>query len=196
MVELPPLLPWMVHAVAVGALLAGGAWLLDRSLGRLGLPRRGAWVAALVATLTLPVWAAVSATPEAPNLERVEVLKGAAATERYGSRAADGVVKVRTADGLEGEPGDGATDDAAELGPPAPEAPEVPSTSQGERLYVVDGVVVGGAQRFQDLDLPPERVERVEVIRGAAARERYGSRASGGIVEVRTSDGGADDGRL
>ena len=66
-------------------------------------------------------------------------------------------------------------------------------------LYVVDGVVVnnsspelirlgGGAQNRLG-DLNPNDVERVEVVKGAAAAALYGSRANNGVVQIFTKRG-------
>jgi len=64
------------------------------------------------------------------------------------------------------------------------------STSIGGRqdpLYIVDGVIV----RFGLADVAPEDVERVEVIKGAAASSLYGSDAANGVVQVFTKRGRA-----
>ena len=66
-------------------------------------------------------------------------------------------------------------------------------------LYVVDGVVVnnsspelirlgGGAQNRLG-DFNPNDVERVEVVKGAAAAALYGSRANNGVVQIFTKRG-------
>ena len=66
-------------------------------------------------------------------------------------------------------------------------------------LYVVDGVVVnnsspelirlgGGAQNRLG-DLNPNDVERIEVVKGAAAAALYGSRANNGVVQIFTKRG-------
>ena len=49
-------------------------------------------------------------------------------------------------------------------------------------LVVVDGIVVGHSAG----DIDPMDVERVEVLKGAAASAVYGSRAHGGAIEVTT----------
>ena len=60
-------------------------------------------------------------------------------------------------------------------------------------LYIVDGVITS----FGLADIAPEDVERVEVIKGAAASSLYGSNAANGVVQVFTKRGKAlPDGTL
>lgn len=62
------------------------------------------------------------------------------------------------------------------------------ATSIGGRqdpLYVVDGVITA----FGLADVAPEDVQRVEVIKGAAASSLYGSNAANGVVQVFTNRG-------
>jgi TonB-linked SusC/RagA family outer membrane protein len=62
------------------------------------------------------------------------------------------------------------------------------ATSIGGRqdpLYIVDGVLT----QYGLADLAPEDVERVEVIKGAAASSLYGSNAANGVVQVFTDRG-------
>jgi len=62
------------------------------------------------------------------------------------------------------------------------------ATSIGGRqdpLYIVDGVITP----FGLADMAPEDVERVEVIKGAAASSLYGSNAANGVVQVFTDRG-------
>lgn len=68
-------------------------------------------------------------------------------------------------------------------------------------LYIVDGVIVdNGSAQLADLgirsnpqnrlaDLNPNDIERVEIIRGAAAAALYGSRANNGVVQIFTKRG-------
>ncbi len=62
------------------------------------------------------------------------------------------------------------------------------ATSIGGRqdpLYIVDGVIT----RFGLADIAPEDIERVEVIKGAAASSLYGSDAANGVVQIFTKRG-------
>ncbi len=70
------------------------------------------------------------------------------------------------------------------------------ATSIGGRqdpLYIVDGVIT----RFGLADIASEDVERVEVVKGAAASSLYGSDAANGVVQVFTKRGSSlPDGTL
>ncbi len=73
--------------------------------------------------------------------------------------------------------------------------------SGSDPLYIIDGVIVdNGSAQLSDLggrsnpqnrlaDLNPADIERVEVIRGAAAAALYGSRANNGVVQIFTKRG-------
>src|SRR3954469_13711403 len=73
--------------------------------------------------------------------------------------------------------------------------------SGSDPLYIVDGVIVdNGSAQLADLgirsnpqnrlaDLNPEDIDRIEVIRGAAAAALYGSRANNGVVQIFTKRG-------
>jgi TonB-linked SusC/RagA family outer membrane protein len=72
--------------------------------------------------------------------------------------------------------------------------------SGAEPLYIIDGVIVdnssnelvgvgnGGVQN-RLVDINPNDIERIEVIKGAAAAAVYGSRASNGVVQIFTKRG-------
>ena len=73
--------------------------------------------------------------------------------------------------------------------------------SGSDPLYIVDGVIVDNSSaQLRDLgsrgnvqnrlaDLNPNDIERVEIIRGAAAAALYGSRANNGVVQIFTKRG-------
>ncbi len=66
-------------------------------------------------------------------------------------------------------------------------------------LYIVDGVIInnsssslvdlGGYQQNRLVDISPNDIERIEVLKGAAAAAIYGSRASNGVVQIFTKRG-------
>src|SRR6185436_18110749 len=76
-----------------------------------------------------------------------------------------------------------------------------PSTIVGssDPLYIVDGVIVnndsrqlidlGGYTQNRLVDISPDDIERMEVIKGAAAAALYGSRANNGVVQIWTKRG-------
>ena len=73
--------------------------------------------------------------------------------------------------------------------------------SGSDPLYIVDGVIVDNSSgQLADLgvrsnpqnrlaDINPDDIDRVEVIRGAAAAALYGSRANNGVVQIFTKKG-------
>lgn len=68
-------------------------------------------------------------------------------------------------------------------------------------LYIIDGVVVdnssdelidlGGYRSNRIADIDPNDIEKIEVIKGAAAAAIYGSRANDGVVQIFTKKGKA-----
>ena len=75
--------------------------------------------------------------------------------------------------------------------------------SGSDPLYIVDGVIVDNSSvQLRDLgsrsnvqnrlaDINPADIERIEVVRGAAAAALYGSRANNGVVQIFTKRGSA-----
>jgi len=66
-------------------------------------------------------------------------------------------------------------------------------------LYIIDGVIVnndspilidlGGYAQNRLVDINPNDIERIEVVKGAAAAALYGSRANNGVVQIFTKRG-------
>jgi TonB-linked SusC/RagA family outer membrane protein len=56
-------------------------------------------------------------------------------------------------------------------------------------LFVVDGVVLASTFGRSTADLSSLDIESIEVVKGAAAASLYGSRASNGVVQIRTRRG-------
>ena len=73
--------------------------------------------------------------------------------------------------------------------------------SGSDPLYIVDGVIVdNGSAQLADLggrsnpqnrlaDINPADIDRIEILRGAAAAALYGSRANNGVVQIFTKRG-------
>ena len=73
--------------------------------------------------------------------------------------------------------------------------------SGSDPLYIIDGVIVdNGSAQLADLggrsnpqnrlaDINPADIDRIEIIRGAAAAALYGSRANNGVVQIFTKRG-------
>ena len=72
-------------------------------------------------------------------------------------------------------------------------------SSSAEPLYILDGVILdnssneimnmGGYVGNRIADLNPNDVERIEVVKGAAAAALYGSRANNGVIQIFTKRG-------
>lgn len=72
-----------------------------------------------------------------------------------------------------------------------------------EPLYIIDGVIVnndspelidiGGGSSNRLADINPNDIERIEVVKGAAAAALYGSRANNGVVQIFTKRGQSGD---
>ncbi|PCI32967.1 MAG: SusC/RagA family TonB-linked outer membrane protein [Flavobacteriaceae bacterium] len=68
-----------------------------------------------------------------------------------------------------------------------------------EPLYIIDGVIMnnsapslidlGGYSQNRMVDINPNDIERIEVLKGAAAAAIYGSRASNGVIQIFTKKG-------
>ncbi len=66
-------------------------------------------------------------------------------------------------------------------------------------LYIIDGIIVdnsstnllplGGYAQNRLVDINPNDIDRIEIIKGAAAAAIYGSRASNGVVQIFTKEG-------
>jgi TonB-linked SusC/RagA family outer membrane protein len=73
-------------------------------------------------------------------------------------------------------------------------------------LYIVDGVIVnndrnvllnlGGYAQNRLVDLNPNDIERIEVVKGAAAAAIYGSRANNGVIQIFTKRGSAGEPKI
>ena len=94
------------------------------------------------------------------DVERIEVLKGAAAAAHYGSRAQGGVIEITT-----------------KRRPPDPEPVEA------HPLLVVDGYVSDG--NLGDIDT--RNIVDIRVLRGPAATLVAGPRGAAGIIRVTTA---------
>ncbi|HBS11124.1 MAG TPA: SusC/RagA family TonB-linked outer membrane protein, partial [Flavobacteriaceae bacterium] len=72
-------------------------------------------------------------------------------------------------------------------------------SGSSDPLYIIDGVVVnnrsnqaidlGGYTQNRLVDINPNDIERIEILKGAAAAAIYGSRASNGVVQIFTKKG-------
>ncbi len=56
-------------------------------------------------------------------------------------------------------------------------------------LYIVDGVILNSQIGSTTVDIDNMNIAEIEVLKGSAATALYGSRASGGVVSIRTNRG-------
>lgn len=115
------------------------------------------------------------------NIETVEVVKGKAATERYGSRARNGLINITTADGSQPS---GAEPRVAIRSGEAPSGAGI----EDSHLIVVDGEVMG--PEFDPAQIDRTEIEAIEVVKGRAARALYGERAGEGVIRITTKGDG------
>jgi TonB-dependent SusC/RagA subfamily outer membrane receptor len=52
----------------------------------------------------------------------------------------------------------------------------------GQALFVLDGRILNDQAEVQDLD--PARIDNIQVLKGAAAVERFGERGANGVVLI------------
>jgi len=129
------------------------------------------------------------------EIDRVEVIKGAAAETLYGAEAAGGIIQIFTKDWVaENEP------ERAERRTTREGSGTVSPLGGADRedrpIIYLDGVrlepgkaVDGDAASILN-SIDPRTIDRIEIIKGAAATERYGTEASAGVIQIYTKDGG------
>lgn len=96
-------------------------------------------------------------------VDRIEILKGATAVERYGLEAMGGAILLSTR--------------------PSPDATPVTTTPSENIFYFIDGLT---ASRGDFARLPPDSIQRIEVLKNSAVIARYGSQAVAGAILVTT----------
>jgi TonB-dependent SusC/RagA subfamily outer membrane receptor len=119
-------------------------------------------------------------TPE--NIESTKVLKGDAAVERYGEDAKHGAVVIGTKTGVvvegrrAGAPVDPGAGETIRLGHTKLSQDSLP-------LFVIDGEPLPrGSSSLEEID--PNQIDRINVLKGAAATEAYGAEGEHGVVEI------------
>jgi hypothetical protein len=77
-----------IYVVLVGVFLSVGAWFAERILASLRWPRRGAWLAAMILSVAVPVWHLPGALPDmSPVQLTVPPPSGASGTRHGAARA-------------------------------------------------------------------------------------------------------------
>lgn len=157
----------------------------------------------------------------ADEISRIEVVKAKAALRAYGERGANGVVNIATRSASNADEGATRRREAvrsssftatarlseakAPLGVPVAGEETVDGVRQttgkvmrlratantraGDPLYIVDGVII--SEKFSLSSVPPESIDRIEVLKGAAAQKLYdNARAANGVILITTKAGG------
>ena len=108
------------------------------------------------------------------HIATVNVYKGDNATEVYGEKGKNGVVVINLKKGEEEtqvQVFDGMTGELSEN-------PDI--------LYVLNGKVMDAS--FKSGDLDPHDIESINVLKGQSAIEKYGEKATEGVIEIITKD--------
>ena len=158
-----------------------------------GMPRRGRFAtAALGATAVLGIALACEAAPPTePSAAagRVEAMDGRSAAERERSEVRaerDNVLRESVARARAGSP-DGTTPDRLIQEVETADGPVRMLRVQGERpagepIIYVDGIRLSSSATLEELN--PDAIERVEVIKGAAAERLFGPQAAAGVIQI------------
>jgi beta-lactamase regulating signal transducer with metallopeptidase domain len=102
-------------------------------------------------------------TPD--NIDRVDVLKDKAALDKYGEKGKDGMVEITSKN-----------KELREI--------EIEDIKRPEALYIIDGVIKDASFDFNTIK--PNDIEKVDILKGKAATDKYGERAKNGAIEIST----------
>ena len=112
------------------------------------------------------------------NIQSVEVLKGAAATNKYGEKAKDGAIEITTKS-YHNAIAPYETPTKTQI------TPYTYIKSGKEPLFIIDGV-----EKDADFDLGtihPNSIENMKVLKGEAAMNKYGKKGEkNGVIEITT----------
>ena len=108
------------------------------------------------------------------HIATVNVYKGDNATEVYGEKGKNGVVVINLKKGEEETQGQVSDGMSGELS----DNPDI--------LYVLNGKVMDAS--FKSGDLDPHDIESINVLKGQSAIEKYGEKATEGVIEIITKD--------
>lgn len=134
----------------------------------------------------------------ADDISSIEVVKATAALRAYGERGANGVVSIATRSPGSvaslsrvkvplGEPvtGEGSEARVRETAGGVMRLRAPADAGAGDPLIVIDGVIVSGKVSLNSVS--PESIERIEILKGAAAQNLYGhERAANGVIRITT----------
>lgn len=101
------------------------------------------------------------------SIESVTVLKDESATLKYGEKGKDGVIEIKTKN-----------------------SQPLLTKVQGKPLIVLDGVIIGNKE-ISSLNIDPNDIQSVSVIKNQNAIDKYGESGKDGVIEI-TSKGTPD----
>jgi TonB-dependent SusC/RagA subfamily outer membrane receptor len=122
------------------------------------------------------------------QIESINVLKGESATNKYGTKAKDGVIEITTKNGnlssgtlqLREKPiNEANTTDASSF-------LRLKGLGTEQPLIIIDGKEANDKLK----DLPAEQVESVTVLKGTSATSIYGEKGKDGVIVITTKSGG------
>jgi len=96
------------------------------------------------------------------DIESINILKGETAVKKYGSRAENGVVEIKT------KPKTGFSDFGSFRG-----------------LVIIDGVEIPENKRVEDM-ISLDDIKSVSVLKGESAEKKYGIKGRNGVLEITT----------
>jgi TonB-dependent SusC/RagA subfamily outer membrane receptor len=119
------------------------------------------------------------------DIASVEVVRGQAAVDLYGARAANGVVAITTTAAARrgGSRAPVTADPRGDDSRSARSSLEPAADSMTRPLYILDGVPL---PRLTSDSLEKLNIESIEVVKGAAAVALYGERGRNGVIAIRT----------
>jgi TonB family protein len=107
------------------------------------------------------------------NIEGVSVFKGEKAVAKYGAKGENGVVEIALKDKSQQPAKKVVTKTILEV------------EGKVQPLFVVDGEI---REKGLDEELDPETIAKINVLKGEAAKEKYGDRGLNGVVEITTKE--------
>ncbi|MRT92756.1 M56 family metallopeptidase [Ancylomarina sp. 16SWW S1-10-2] len=124
-----------------------------------------------------------------PNeIEAIDVLKDKSATEKYGNKAANGVILITTKSDNKSLQKPNKANDVVIIDSQSNDKITLKVSSKGDTnnppLYIVDGVEYNGDKSMKDID--PNEIKSIDVLKDKLATEKYGVKAENGVILITT----------
>ncbi|MEW4925463.1 M56 family metallopeptidase [Algibacter sp. 2305UL17-15] len=113
------------------------------------------------------------------NIEAIHVLKGEKAIEKYGDNGKNGVIEITLK--TKNEKPEAKSPWKTQIGVTSTD--DKNHTLHKDALYILDG-----KESSVDIlkDIKPDKIESINVLKGASAIEKYGDKGKDGVVEITT----------